>query len=333
MDVHDEPATDIQFRLLENALDFIVNAGYYAKSEADDPADQPRLLKHAVLNLAAGAELLLKERLRREHWSLLFENPDEATWEKFERGDLRSVGGARLIQRLEGVVAVRLSKDVRHLLDSLRAYRNRLEHFQFAGNQEAVRGLVLKVSSFAWDFIHEELRGELEGAEPRLLEEVREVMFDNQAFVETRMAGLRDQLDDAEGEFGAVVSCPRCWLEALVVDGERCRCLFCRWDAGGDARLAAAEEWAYAFTGADPKEMIGFFHLCPECDDEWFANVGTYNEGDRGPGWLCFSCGYNTEEKSTELCSSCGQPYLPASSSIDVMCDRCWRDLMESPHT
>jgi hypothetical protein len=333
MTENQQPIADIQFRLLENALDFIVNAGYYTKMEPDDPADEPRVLKHAVLNLAAGAELLLKERLRREHWSLLFERPDEATREKFERGDFRSVGGTSLMQRLEGIVGLQLGHDARHLLESLRAYRNRLEHFQFAGNQETVRGLVLKVSSFAWDFIHEELRGELEAAEQRLLEEVRQVMFDNEAFVETRMAHLRPQLDDAEGEFGAVISCPRCWLEAFVIDGEGCRCLFCRWNPGGDARAAAAEEWAYAFAAADPKEMIDFFHLCPECDDEWFANVGSHDEGERVPGWLCFSCGYNTDDESTELCSRCGQPYLSASSSVDVMCDRCWRDLMESPHT
>jgi len=31
--------------------------------------------KYAVLHLAAGVELLLKEQLRREHWALLFSKP------------------------------------------------------------------------------------------------------------------------------------------------------------------------------------------------------------------------------------------------------------------
>ena len=52
--------------LIENALDFILSAVEWAKGDDD------RSLKYAILNLSDGVELILKERLRRAHWSLLF---------------------------------------------------------------------------------------------------------------------------------------------------------------------------------------------------------------------------------------------------------------------
>jgi hypothetical protein len=36
-------------------------------------------LKYAVLHLQAAREVLLKVRLIREHWTLVFKNPDKAT--------------------------------------------------------------------------------------------------------------------------------------------------------------------------------------------------------------------------------------------------------------
>jgi hypothetical protein len=68
---------EITFTPLENGLDFILRALEYL---ADDPTK--RDLKYAVLHLHSGVELILKERLRREHWSLVFEKPEEASKEK-----------------------------------------------------------------------------------------------------------------------------------------------------------------------------------------------------------------------------------------------------------
>ena len=51
----------IEFTLLENGLDFIWSAVEHLGTDLSK-----RSLKYAVLNLAAGIELILKERLRRE---------------------------------------------------------------------------------------------------------------------------------------------------------------------------------------------------------------------------------------------------------------------------
>jgi len=48
-------------------------------------------IKYAVLHLFAGIELVLKERLRREHWSLIFEKTDKANKLSLDKGDFVSV--------------------------------------------------------------------------------------------------------------------------------------------------------------------------------------------------------------------------------------------------
>ena len=62
----DQPG-ELQQNLLDNALDFMLSA-----AEAVSRDEGRRTLKDAVLHLGNGIELLLKARLAREHWSLIF---------------------------------------------------------------------------------------------------------------------------------------------------------------------------------------------------------------------------------------------------------------------
>jgi hypothetical protein len=60
----------------------------------------------AVLHLQAAAEVLLKARLIHEHWSLVFQDPGNATRRKFESGDFNSVGLADTVKRLRDVLGI-----------------------------------------------------------------------------------------------------------------------------------------------------------------------------------------------------------------------------------
>ena len=61
----------VSFSLLENGLDFVLSA---VEHLGGNPSK--RELKYAVLHLYSGAVLILKERLLREDWKLLFANPE-----------------------------------------------------------------------------------------------------------------------------------------------------------------------------------------------------------------------------------------------------------------
>ena len=48
--------------------------------------EKQRNLKYAVVNLYNGVELLLKTRLMKEDWELVFENLNKVTWNYLRAG-------------------------------------------------------------------------------------------------------------------------------------------------------------------------------------------------------------------------------------------------------
>src|SRR5712692_8889514 len=73
-----------ELSLIENAFDFLQEAIDCLREGS------PRKLKYSVLHLASAAELLLKARLSREHWSLIFKDPAKASEESFASGEFAS---------------------------------------------------------------------------------------------------------------------------------------------------------------------------------------------------------------------------------------------------
>jgi hypothetical protein len=76
----------ISFPPVQNGLDYPQSVIEHLQ---DSPG--PRELKYAVLHLQAATEVLLKVRLIREHWSLVFKNPDKASRASFYSGEFQSI--------------------------------------------------------------------------------------------------------------------------------------------------------------------------------------------------------------------------------------------------
>lgn len=85
----------IQFTLLENSLDFILTG---VKDLSGEPT--PRDLKYSALHLSAGVELLLKARLEKQDWSLVFKDVNKANEDAYKTGEFKSVGWQTSITRL-----------------------------------------------------------------------------------------------------------------------------------------------------------------------------------------------------------------------------------------
>ena len=88
---------DLHLPLLENALDFLASAVEQLQ------LDTTRSLKYAVLHLAAGVELLIKERLRQEDWQLLFDDVNAADELKYAAGDFYGVAPPEALKRLRDI--------------------------------------------------------------------------------------------------------------------------------------------------------------------------------------------------------------------------------------
>src|SRR3972149_5621966 len=128
---------EIKFDLLENAFDFILSALEYISTDK-----KKANLKYAILHMCAGAEIILKEPLRVEHWSLLFEDINKANMQAYKSGDFESVRFKTCLQRLKGVCKISLSNEDEHYIGGLRKKRNCLEHFLIIDTHEALTSSV-----------------------------------------------------------------------------------------------------------------------------------------------------------------------------------------------
>lgn len=106
--------------IVDNAVEFISRASKNLK-EGD--------LKYAVLNFYSGAELLIKSRLVKEHWSLMLKSPEKASLDKLKTGDIQTVGLVDGVKRIQELTGISISKSALHSFQELRNHRNRLAHF------------------------------------------------------------------------------------------------------------------------------------------------------------------------------------------------------------
>src|SRR5665213_2704851 len=138
------PSTpDLNLSLVENGLDFIESSlGHIIKKSSQ------RNMKYAILHLFSGVLLILKERVRREHWALIFANPTNANKEKYLKGEFNSVNFDQLITLIKDVCGVQIPEDDEKALVKLRNERNRAEHFEFQANSIALKASAARTLDF-----------------------------------------------------------------------------------------------------------------------------------------------------------------------------------------
>ena len=286
--------TELRLTILENSLDFMLSAAEYAEQ------DNSRSWKYAALHLADGMELLVKARLEREHWSLLFSQVDKASKDKLAQGDFVSVDFDTACSRLEQIGGVAIAKSDRKHLDDIRRLRNQIRHHTAVVDPSRVKSLLFKCMSFCIDFCREEVMSEVivEDIEEQL-NEIHIHLSKHQEFVHERLTVIAPELEHA-----TTWECPQCWQETLIIDAGEVTCKFCGYEV--DPTVIAA------------RHSEGELENCPECGSEATFAFILYNNDDGG--WMCFSCGEGGGEY--DHCSSCGN--LFSSIEDDVMCRDCW---------
>jgi hypothetical protein len=115
----------IKLTLLDNGIDYIYAAVKPMLKKSPRSKDS---WKYSVLHLYSGIQLLLKEKLKQEHWSLIFHKIEDANLGKLESGDFVSVSHPDLIKRLNNIIPEFDFND--KPINSLRSLRNKVEHFE-----------------------------------------------------------------------------------------------------------------------------------------------------------------------------------------------------------
>jgi chorismate mutase len=210
----------VLFPPLENGLDYMEDAIDRLRGNPDS-----RDLKYGVLHLAAAIEVLLKMRLIKEHWSLIFEQVSTASLAKYESGDFKSVNSAEALRRLRDIASVPVMRVDEIHIENIVKKRNRLQHFGLGDSAESIQAVTAAALDYLLDFVDIQLRdpnGSPGDPVEETLDRIREQLAEIDALVQTRMESLKDGLDSSE----VVLSCPSCTLSALV-PGEPCKCLYC----------------------------------------------------------------------------------------------------------
>ena len=233
--------------LLENGLDYLVSAAELAER------DNPRGWKYAILDLANGMELLLKARLDREDWRLLFADPQKADRASLQKGDFISTNFKQTCDRLEEKAKVAIGEADKRNLDALRKLRNRFTHYSAVVDSAAVRSLVAKCMNFSIEFCQQE--GLVVDATQ--LQEIHRLLNGFQDFVDERNSAIAAELI---GFF--IWYCPTCWQSAIIVDVDDNKCRFCSVvpDPEGLAEHNNLER-----PSSDPSDPRLDLPNCPEC--------------------------------------------------------------------
>ena len=114
----------LKLSLLENAFDFLnCSLDFFVRARNQDSQKE---WKFAILNIVHAIELLLKERLRREHELLIYANIDK--YKPISR-QTPTVTWQVLIERIKYVLGNDLEKIDAGRIDKARELRNQMVHY------------------------------------------------------------------------------------------------------------------------------------------------------------------------------------------------------------
>ena len=280
-----------QLNLLANAFDYFLSSAEHARQGS------PRNYKYAVVHLAMGVELLLKARLRHEHWSLLFADVDRANKAALQSGTFKSVDFETCLRRLGEIAEITVSQNqVRHLR-SLIKLRNRTVHFDLILDEQKAKSLIARGCNIALDFYDTVLKP-WEEIDDSVVLELHENLREFEEFVGLRLKAVRKELEERED----ILECPRCWQETLIIGAGDPYCPFCQY-------VTTAEDLAAEINEGGPD-----LDVCPNCGQATCCLI-IYNNDESG--WYCTSCGVASQ--SYERCVRCDA--LVAGDS--ELCSQC----------
>ena len=301
---------------LTTGLDFLVTA----VNDLADDVPTPRL-KFGLANLFTGIEILLKVRLAREHWSLVFRNVNSANKEDQMTGDFVSVQFGEAIERLSSICTIQFNGEHKTALDLVRKERNKLLHIGYVVHPSHLHPVAAKTLDFMIAFISEELEpiGFTEDANA-LLEQIRARLVHIQRYVRERRLAITPILD---ASYASIVTCFLCLEDAMTIDAGKVKCEFCLLTADGED---AADSFAHNILGLSKYRIVTQggewpVYQCPECGQSSFVE-GVDSETAHTTRWMCFSCGTEASDEEVWRCNRCNEPVITKDGSY-AFCDVC----------
>lgn len=278
---------DISLQMVENGLDFI------AKSiETVEKSDED--LKYSIINLHAGTQLLLKEILFQEHWSLIFQKIETAEKSRLRSGDFISVNHDTLIQRLKNICEIEFEKQLLDDMEWLRKERNKIEHYHLMVNTDVLKSNIVRLFTLLIPFVKSEMidPGYIASDNVRL-SEIIEYLNEFDEYVKSRLKFIEAKVNQLQ----TALQCPACFHETVdFVDGMDAFCHYCD-EQINDFTTRFIDEFVDVYSHVKDGGESPLLE-CPECEHETFIS----HDGDY---FICLTCGVKV---SPESLTTCGGP-------------------------
>jgi hypothetical protein len=219
---------NIKFNLLDNGIDYIYMG---VKPMLKKSPKSRNSWKYSVLHLYSGIQLLLKERLKQEDWTLIFKDPDEANREKLESGIFPSVGYKELIKRLRKKIPnFNINNEP---IENLQKLRNKTEHFEINISLvecQMILALALdEIISFWKNYL--ENNSTITIKQKQRFQKIKSIATEFDAYRKQRLDKFKKEIDKIESKKnGLRVLCPDCSSFSFIVfknDVEECQCFVC----------------------------------------------------------------------------------------------------------
>jgi hypothetical protein len=284
----------LDFPPVRNGVDYLLSVvdQLYRDRVLQQGLPTPRDIKYAVLHLQAAAEVLLKARLLRDHWSLVFKDPGQASERRFRDGDFESCGIDDTVRRLRQIAGLAITDQEQKALKDLARDRNALQHYGLTHNARAVEARAGQVLDFLVRFLDEVLLPGLTADEEDAIGEdmasVREGLTGIRTYVTHRMDRLQGEL---KGQADRTLQCPECAQWALLVTGDGHRCRFCGLEMPNPHMLLLWYVRGHALNA-----VVGPCHRCEE--PTLLADVVVAR--DHTAVSFCFSCATVTDAASND---------------------------------
>ena len=180
-------------------------------------------IKYAVLHLFAGIELVLKERLRREHWSLIFEKTDKANKLSLDKGDFVSVNFNGIKERLINIINIKFDFED---INKLRIERNKIQHYKFTLNKMENSQLIIKavfsIISFITNFLEPSKFNKKEKELYIKILRLITSLYSRDPLILNEVSEIYEKQYNQKNK----ITCIYCFNNYLIIDSKN-HCLFC----------------------------------------------------------------------------------------------------------
>ncbi|GAN82156.1 hypothetical protein Aam_169_004 [Acidocella aminolytica 101 = DSM 11237] len=200
--------------LSESAFDFLERSVEEIKTHP----------KYSVIHFATAAELILKARLMREHWTLVVERTSDVSVEDFLSGQAKTVTQGDAIKRLKNACGENIPQDAVNQFGKIAAHRNRMIHFfHEAGQKEADNALteeIVKELCLSWFYL-ERLLSDWNDQFEVFEEEILSVtwrMKQLRAYLQVAFDRLKPEIEAAKISGTVFTTCSGCGFDAAAVN-------------------------------------------------------------------------------------------------------------------